>query len=110
MSTTTGTLQFQSEFVELLKNSVPPHVKLAEEMSQLLGISADSAYRRIRGETDITLNEAVELCRFFDISLDRLSPSNPNAVVFRVNKLTTDLESFGGYLDQLCEDLEWITR
>jgi hypothetical protein len=100
----------QSYFVDLLKKSVPHHVKLAEEMSQLLEISADSAYRRIRCETDITLNEALSLCRHFDISLDSLSPSNPNSVMFRVNNLTVEMDSFTGYLDQLCEDLEWITR
>lgn len=101
---------FQSAFIDLLRQSVPANIKLAEELSQLLGISADSAYRRIRGETDITLNEAMALCKHFDIPLERISHEQHNGVIFRINHLSEHHSSFTGYLDQLIEDLAWINR
>lgn len=101
---------YQREFMELLKNSVPAHIKLAEELSQLLNISADSAYRRIRCETDISLTEAVEICKYFDLPLDRIIPEGSSAVTFQINRFNNEFKSFEDYLDHLIVDLEFITR
>lgn len=103
-------MTYQLSFIELLKESIPPNIKLAEELSQLLEISADSAYRRIRGETDLTLNEAIKLCSHFDLPLEKVLSNQTNAVSFRVNHLSENHSSFTTYLDQLIEDLEWINR
>lgn len=52
-------------------------------ISELLFVSNDSAYRRIRGETPLTLDEAGILCSHFRISLDRLLHIENNFVLFR---------------------------
>ena len=65
---------YQMQFMELLRNSVPAYVKLAEELSQLLNISADSAYRRIRCETDLSITETVAICQHFNLALDKILP------------------------------------
>ncbi|MCC7297663.1 MAG: hypothetical protein IT244_04965 [Bacteroidia bacterium] len=101
---------YQKQFMELLRNTVPSHLRLADELGQLLNISADSAYRRIRSETDISLTEAVAICQHFGIPLDKLLPDTSNAVTFEINRFTNTFESFEYYLDHLLKDLEWITR
>jgi hypothetical protein len=53
----------QNNFIELLKRSAPMHISLAEELSELLQISLDSVYRRLRCETDITLTETFAICK-----------------------------------------------
>lgn len=102
--------KYQRQFMDLLKNSVPAHIKLAEEISQLLNISADSAYRRIRCETDISISEAVEICKFFDLPLDRIIPEGSSAVTFQINRFNNEFASFENYLNNLIHDLEFITR
>ena len=59
----------QTNFIELLKRSAPMHISLAEELSELLQISLDSVYRRLRCETDITLSETFAICKHFNIPL-----------------------------------------
>ncbi|MBK7819199.1 MAG: hypothetical protein IPJ60_17925 [Sphingobacteriaceae bacterium] len=53
----TKTKTVQDIFIQKLKETLPPSIGIAEEIAELLGISIDSAYRRIRGETDISINE-----------------------------------------------------
>lgn len=101
---------YQELFIELLKQSVPANIKLAEELSQILNISPDSSYRRIRGETDMSLNEAIKLSKHFDLPLEAITNNQNNGVTFRINHLSEDESSFSGYLNQLIDDLEWITR
>ena len=40
-------------FFQQLKSQLPPHKALVDEVASLLGISNDSAYRRIRGDKPI---------------------------------------------------------
>ena len=70
----------QSNFIELLKRSTATHISLAEELSELLKISLDSVYRRLRCETDITLSETFAICKHFNIPLEALAEINSNMV------------------------------
>src|SRR5215212_4479105 len=60
-------LKTQLAFVQKLKELAPANASLADEIAELLDVSSDSAYRRLRGETAITLDEAVILANHFKI-------------------------------------------
>ena len=92
---------YQSLFIELLKRHMPSHSHMAEELSDLLGLSVDSVYRRLRGDTSITLTEAVKICLHYNSPLDALSAEDSNAVNFTINRLTDDPETFITYLSGL---------
>jgi hypothetical protein len=47
----------QKELFVLIKHTLPSHISLVDEIADLLDISYDSVYRRIRGEKPISLNE-----------------------------------------------------
>lgn len=49
-----------------------PGKPLATILSEILKISKDSAYRRIKNEIPLILPEIVKLCTVFDISLDQI--------------------------------------
>lgn len=49
-----------------------PEKPLATILSEILKISKDSAYRRIKNEIPLILPEVVKLCTVFDISLDQI--------------------------------------
>ena len=51
---------------------------LAKELVDLLQVSKDSIYRRLRGEVSFTLDEAVTIAREYRISLDLLMSSDNN--------------------------------
>jgi hypothetical protein len=66
-----------------IKRLLPEETSLPSIISELLFVSNDSAYRRIRGETPLTLDEAGILCKRFHISLDSLLQIENNSVLFR---------------------------
>lgn len=94
---------YQALFIEKVKALLPPSYMLADELSELLSISKDAAYRRIRCETALTLDEVLIICEHFKITFESLS--NPNAVAFHFKQLLPEEESFRQYLKGMLEDL-----
>lgn len=97
---------YQALFIEKIKALLPASQGLADALSELLNISKDAAYRRIRCETDLTLDEVLLICEHYKITFESLS--NPNAVAFHFKQLTPDVESFKLYLEGMLTDLQRI--
>ena len=74
----------QQTFFNTLKHSLPPHISLVDEIAGVLNIGNDSVYRRLRGETAISISELKLLCDHFRISLDEVLQLKNDAVVFEV--------------------------
>lgn len=69
-------------FFQHLRTLLLPHLSMVDEVAELLNISIDSAYRRIRGEKNIDLAEAHLLCSHYKISMDQLLHLKSDAFVF----------------------------
>jgi transcriptional regulator with XRE-family HTH domain len=91
----------QDIFIQKLKESLPPSIGIAEEMAELLGVSIDSAYRRIRGETDLSISEVHKITKKYGISLDGVFSNLGDTVSFTYTKLTDSEENFEKYLKRL---------
>ncbi len=76
-------LPFQARLVEIIRQQVPQNISLPHELSTLLGVSTDSAYRRLRCETAFSLDETVALCRHFEVPLELLNDMLTHVVSFR---------------------------
>ena len=74
--TTKINLPIQNHFINRFKEVLPSGVGLAEEMADLLKVSTDSAYRRIRGETELTIEEVYKISKKYALSIDDVF-SNP---------------------------------
>lgn len=97
--------QAQTLFFNHIKSKIPPHLALVEEVADLLNISNDSAYRRIRGEKPIGLNEMQVLCNKYHVSLDKLLQLKTNTVIFSGNKVDADSFVFTDYLADVANNL-----
>ncbi len=60
----------QSVFLGQIRNRLPESTSFADELAELLNVSRDSAYRRIRGETVLSLDEVKKLYDQYGVSLD----------------------------------------
>lgn len=80
---------------------LPIHVTMVDAVSEILHLSTDSAYRRLRGETPLLLDEAAELCRHFNLSLDRLLEMKSDSVVFRNIRINRQEYTFEKYMSDL---------
>ncbi|MBI2968108.1 MAG: hypothetical protein HYY40_09890 [Bacteroidetes bacterium] len=97
----------QSEFFQTLKSSIPGNISLVDEVAEALNISNDSAYRRMRGETPLSLDEFRILCNRFKVTPQFLNPTGEGAF-FHYRYLEPTTQSFGLYLQSLMDDLQKV--
>ncbi|HLF33341.1 MAG TPA: hypothetical protein VI583_03830 [Cyclobacteriaceae bacterium] len=75
-------IELQQKFFNEINLKIPPNHSLVHEVSEILGISDDSVYRRIRGEKEMTFHEIFKLCSHFSISFDNLMNLESRKVIF----------------------------
>lgn len=65
-----------------IKGMIPPNLSLVDVIAEVLNISNDSSYRRIRGEKQITLDEVQVLATHFKMSIDQVLQLKTNNYLF----------------------------
>jgi hypothetical protein len=93
-----------------IKELLPPQVSLVDAVAEVLHLSADSAYRRIRGETPVVLDEVKELCLYFKLSLDQLLEVKTGSVLFQNVRINSRQYSYEAYLKDLLKQLHHINK
>jgi hypothetical protein len=91
-----------------LKSILPPHLSMADELADLLEISPDSAYRRIRGEKPIMLEELEKVCVHYNISMDQFFHLKSNSFLFTGILQEEKERSFDDWLDHLLKQLMFM--
>jgi hypothetical protein len=98
----------QLQFLHKIEELIPPNCSLVNELSDLLEISMDSAYRRIRGETALNFDELIRLCNHFKISFDSYSNVDTDNVTFSFIDLKGDIGSFEELLRMMVVNLKML--
>ncbi|MBK5277427.1 MAG: helix-turn-helix transcriptional regulator [Bacteroidia bacterium] len=107
MPPTTSSANLQSTFLEQIKNRLAENISFADKLAELLNISRDSAYRRIRGETVLSLDEVKKLCDRFGVSLDALLSPVTNTSLFHHRALSTSY-TLEQWLNSVGSNLEYV--
>jgi len=76
------TSAIQELLFRTIRSKLPQNVSFVHELSELLGISYDSAYRRIRGEKELPLEELKTVCLHYSISVDQLFNLHSDHMIF----------------------------
>lgn len=100
------TSEIQQQLFAHIKNSLPAHLSFVDQLCDLLGVSADSVYRRVRGEKPVTLQELKIICEKYQVSLDSLLQLNTNTVVFKASDLHHKDFSFFEILTNMQQQLK----
>ena len=100
----------QSGFIKAIEDFIPKNVSLVNELAETLGISNDSAYRRIRGETSLTFDEIGTLCSKYKLSFDafNVSHSKDEMVTFAYHSFDDTITRFHQYFIDLKEEIKII--
>ncbi len=99
----------QSTFLNEIKKKLPQNLSLADELAELLNLSRDSAYRRIRGETVLSLDEVKKICTHYNVSLDTLLSPTPEMITFHNRKIDSKYFTFEMWLKSILSNLETIS-
>ncbi len=101
----------QALFMQRLKESLAPSISLVDSLADILEVSNDSAYRRLRGETALSIEEIAIICKHFKISFDAfINNAADGQVNFTYQPLIGNSDSFGNYLRSLKADLNNLTK
>ncbi len=100
--------KFQELFFQQIKAKMPVNLSFVHEIASLLEISYDSAYRRIRGEKELSMEEIFRLSQNFNVSLDSLMGVKANNVVFQQHPLTPGKFTIKDWLSVILADIRRI--
>ena len=100
----------QAKFFEAIREKLPDNVHLANVAGEVLGWKSDAAYRRVRGDTELSYSEIAKLCAHFGVSFDAAQQEHQaNNVSFRYTPLDLNgFENFYLYKDNLAKTFEAI--
>lgn len=97
----------QVSFFESLKAALPSHLNLPQIVSQILGISLNEAYKKIKGTSSLSLQQLTDLCNDLDFSY-HFQPEQSNNITFTSSKIDVEKEPMESYLYGILEDLKHI--
>lgn len=98
----------QSDFLRKIEDIIPSNTNLVSELCEVLDVSQDSAYRRLRGTTQLTITDISKLCKHYKISFDVFNDMDINNVTFAFQELNYSIDSFELYLQSMLKDLNLI--
>ncbi len=81
----------------------------AQDLATLLNINLDAAYRRMRSQTLLTIEEIKLVCRKFNVSFDAVMDYENKMVPFQFNAMFKDKFQILEYLTTICKALEKMT-
>ena len=101
--------QAQEFLFQRIKELMPSDASMVDAISEILHVSTDSAYRRIRGETPLVLDEVRQLCHHFNLSLDQLLKVKGSSVLFQDFHIRPSQYTYQQFLQGLLSQLDGIS-
>lgn len=86
-----------------LRAGIPANRNAAQTVADVLDISLDAAYRRLRGQSPLTLEEGMKLAAALGLSLDALAASGKGQIVFELEAAADDHDSRTSNLERLLQ-------
>lgn len=106
-----STANLQQVLFDRLKNRIQDNIALMDVLSELLNVSSDGIYRRMRGDKLVNLDELIKICRHFDISLDEFVGLKKQSLQFNYTPLDLgNPEVYKSYMRGLLDNFSDLSR
>ena len=99
-------ISIQQKLINLLQEKVSDKLSIVFELSELLEMSNDSIYRRLRNETLLTIEDIRKICLHYQLSFDQLCSDETNLNVSFQFKPINNKEDFATFLTDIRNDLK----
>lgn len=98
--------KFQLVLFERIRGQLDPDESFVDVVADILNLSQDACYRRIRGATQISFDEAVALAQYARISLNEVAGQADTTAVFEQWPIIKNWDDCYNYLARTLETLE----
>jgi hypothetical protein len=99
----------QVAFFQHIKALLPEHIALVDTIAEILDISNDSAYRRIRGDKPISLEEMQKLATHYKISLDQFMHLQSDSFLFSGKLVDASSHTYENWEESLLQLLKFAS-
>ncbi len=96
----------QRAFFDEIRRNLHPTLLLVDEISNLLGVSDDSAYRRIGARKMLTMDELFTISKKYNISIDALFDLETDTALFKNWMINPDKLTIESWLIDITTQLE----
>ncbi len=93
----------QVKIFQEIEKKIKGKKKVLDEVAKVLQLSTNAAYKRIKGITNLNLDDLIALTYHFEISLDQLILNKDENVLFQFSNLKKAPTSYSEYLQPLLE-------
>lgn len=100
----------QTKLFERIREKLAPELSFIHEMGQVLNISYDSAYRRVRGEKDLSMEDLYKLSSHYGLSVDSLFNINTEEVSFKCVPLDSEKFKVKDWLGLVLQNIKNIAE
>jgi len=96
-------MEDQIRLFEMVRSKLPDNLSLVDEIEDLLGLSKESTYRRVRGEKILSFAEWKKICEKYHLSMDEvINSKSEKGVLFQYKPVNiSDIESYIACLERL---------
>ncbi len=101
-------MTIQQSFFQHIKKVLPPHFSMVDEVAELLNISNDSAYRRIRNEKPISIDEMATLAKHFKLSIDKFLHLESDSFIFSGKLANESVHVFESWMEHTVQQLQFL--
>ncbi len=96
----------QDLLLAAIRKKILPGDSLLDVLSAVLSISYDAAHRRVSSKSKFSIDEAVALCRHFNLSMDAVLGADNKVVVEK----TKEIHSFADLADYFATSADYLER
>jgi BetR domain len=90
----TKDMEAQDELIRIIRNKIDNQSSMNDCIAIALNISYDAAHRRVSGKSKFTIDETIELAKYYNISLDQLFFKKSQIIVSKTIEIQTQKDMF----------------
>ncbi|MBB2146419.1 hypothetical protein GM921_13035 [Pedobacter sp. LMG 31464] len=99
----------QTEFFARIKSALPEYQNMAQSIAECLAISVNEAYKKIRGNSALNLQQIIKLANTFEVSFI-YKPNQSPTVTFDYLSMNKESLSMLDYLKDLLKNIKQIQQ
>lgn len=90
----TNYIEAQDELIRMIRKKIVNQSSINDCITTALNKSYDAAHRRVSGKSKFTIDETIELAKYYNISLDHLYIKKSQIIVSKTIEIQTQKDMF----------------